>query len=147
METGREILETFAGAVVFGVLFTLIAHKLKISSIVVLLLGGILVGPQCLGFIEPDHLGEGLKTIISLAVGLILFEGGLTLDVKGYKLVSREIKGVLTKGVLVTCAASSVGIKFLFGFSWDVSLLAASLIIVTGPTVIGPPFEAYTSQE
>ena len=138
METGREILGTFAGAVVFGVLFTLIAHKLKISSIVVLLLGGIIVGPQCLGLINPDYLGEGLKTTISLAVGLILFEGGLTLDIKGYRLVSREIKGVLTKGVLVTCVASSIAIKILFGFDWSVSLLAASLIIVTGPTVIGP---------
>ena len=87
METGHEILGTFAGAVVFGVLFTLIAHKLKISSIVVLLLGGIIVGPQCFGFINPDYLGEGLKTTISLAVGLILFEGGLTLDIEGYRLV------------------------------------------------------------
>ena len=138
METGREILGTFAGAVVFGVLFTLIAHKLRISSIVVLLLGGVLVGPQGLGWIHPEYLGQGLKTVISLAVGIILFEGGLTLDVKGYKLVSREIKGVLTKGVLVTWIATSVAIKFLFSFKWDFSLLAGSLIIVTGPTVIGP---------
>ena len=138
MDTSREILGTFAGAVVFGILFNLIAYKLRISSIVVLLFGGILVGPQCFGWIDPEYLGQGLKTIIALAVGLILFEGGLTLDIKGYKLVSREIKGVLTKGVLVTWGVTSIVIKILFSFKWDFSLLAGSLIIVTGPTVIGP---------
>ena len=138
MEAGRELLGTFAGAVFFGVIFNLIAHKLKISSIVVLLIGGVLVGPHGLGWIHPDTLGEGLKTIISLAVGIILFEGGLTLDIKGYRLVSKEIRNILTKGVLVTWITTSLAIKFLFSFPLDFSLLAGSLIIVTGPTVIGP---------
>ena len=33
--------------------------------------------------------------------------GGLTLDVKGYRQTSKEIKGVLTRGVLITWAASA----------------------------------------
>ncbi|MBU3915021.1 cation:proton antiporter [bacterium] len=129
---------TFVSASVLGVTLFLISNQLKISAIVLLLVGGILAGPEFLGLVQPQTLGQGLKAIIALAVGLILFEGGLTLDVKEYKHVSKEIWGVLTKGVLVTWLVSAVVIKLIFGFTWTFCLLAASLIIVTGPTVIGP---------
>ncbi len=135
------VLSTFVGALVCGVVFTIFARKLKISSIAILLLGGILVGPEFLNIIQPDVLGEtGLKTIVSIAVGLILFEGGLTLDVKGYRQVSKSIRGVLTKGVVLTWLLSCLIVKILFWteFSWGFCLLSGSLIIVTGPTVIAP---------
>lgn len=132
------MLATFAGALFLGVLFVLVAHALRVSAIVVLLLGGIAVGPYGLGIIHPDTLGEGLKTIIGLSVGLILFEGGMTLDPKGYRQASREILGMLTIGVLITWAGSALAIRLVFGYDWTLSLLAGSLIIVTGPTVIAP---------
>lgn len=134
----HQLLITFVSASVLGVTLFLLSNQLKISAIVLLLIGGILAGPEFLGLVQPQALGQGLNAIIALAVGLILFEGGLTLDVKEYKRVSKEIWGVLTRGVLVTWLGSAVAIKLIFGFSWTFSLLAASLIIVTGPTVIGP---------
>ena len=134
----HQILITFVTASALGVFLMLTAHRFKISAIVLLLLGGILVGPEFLGLVQPDVLGMGLNAIISLSVGLILFEGGLTLDVNGYKQVSREIWGVLTKGVIVTWGISTIALRWLFDFDWVFCLLAASLIIVTGPTVVGP---------
>jgi NhaP-type Na+/H+ or K+/H+ antiporter/mannitol/fructose-specific phosphotransferase system IIA component (Ntr-type) len=134
----HQMVGTFAGALAFGVLFVIIAHRIGVSAIVVLLIGGIAVGPEGLGLVNPAHLGDGLATIISLAVGLILFEGGLTLDPKGYREASSAIKGVLTKGVLLTWLGSTVAVQYIFGFPIEFSLLAASLIIVTGPTVIAP---------
>ncbi len=119
-------------------MFVLLAHAMRVSAIVVLLLGGVLVGPYGLNLIAPDVLGEGLKTIIGLSVGLILFEGGLTLDPKGYRQASREIVGMLTVGVLITWAGSALTVHYVFGHSWPLSFLSGSLIIVTGPTVIAP---------
>ncbi len=136
--TSHDILITFVSASVLGVILMLIAKRLKISAIVALLIGGILAGPEFMGIVRPADLGDGLNTIISLAVGLILFEGGLTLDIKGYTQVSSEIWGVLTRGVIVTWGLSTISIKLIFGFDWSLCLLAGSLIIVTGPTVIGP---------
>ena len=134
----HHLLTTFAAACGLGVFFLILAQRLKVSAIVILLIGGIVAGPQVLNLVHPDHLGSGLNAIISLAVGLILFEGGLTLDVKGYREVSREIWGVLTKGILVTWIFSALAIKLVFDFDWPFCFFAASLIIVTGPTVIGP---------
>ncbi len=135
---GQEILTTFTIAAAVGVGLTTLAAHFRTSAIVVLLLGGVLVGPQVLGWVKPDVLGDGLGTIISLAVGIILFEGGLTLDLKGYRSVGREILSILTVGVLVTWLGTTALLKLIFDFDWPFCFLAASLVIVTGPTVIGP---------
>ncbi|MCP4155445.1 MAG: hypothetical protein GY757_47415, partial [bacterium] len=55
-----------------------------------------------------------------------------------YKKISAEVSRILTWGVVITWGLSTLVIKFFFGFTWQFCLLAASLIIVTGPTVIGP---------
>ncbi|MDJ0837586.1 MAG: cation:proton antiporter [Acidobacteriota bacterium] len=134
----HHLLTTFALAASLGVFLLILSARIKVSAIVVLLIGGILAGPEFLGLVQPETLGQGMNTIISIAVGLILFEGGLTLDIKGYRQVSAEIWGVLTAGVLVTWLTTAVILKLVFPFDWAFCLLSASLIIVTGPTVIGP---------
>lgn len=134
----HEILTTFVAASVLGVVLLILSGRLKVSAIVLLLIGGILAGPEVIGIVEPESLGSGLNTIISLAVGIILFEGGLTLDVKGLRRVSSEIRGVLTIGVVTTWVTTAVAIKLIFDFEPVFCALAGSLIIVTGPTVIGP---------
>jgi len=134
----HHLLNTFVIAGFSGIFLVVLAQKMRVSSIVVLLAGGYILGPEMLGWVHPRSLGEGLSTIVSLAVGLILFEGGLTLDAKGYRQSAGEISGLLTKGVLTTWLVSAVAIYWAFDFSVSFSLLAASLIIVTGPTVIGP---------
>ena len=88
MSESHQMIVTFAGSIFFGILCIVVSKKIKISSIVLLLVCGILLGPSSigLGIINPESLGDGLSIIIKLAVGLILFEGGLTLDPKGYRL-------------------------------------------------------------
>ena len=134
----HQIITTFGGALFFGIILIIISHKIKIPSIILLLIGGITIGPYGFGLIDPNSLGEGLKAIIQLAVALILFEGGLTLKVNEYRTLSSEIRNSLTIGVLVTWAGAALTIHYLFNFPAAFSILSASLIIVTGPTVIGP---------
>lgn len=136
----EQILITFSGAIFFGILLIMISRKLEMSPLVSLLIGGILLGPGpfCLHIINPEALGAGLPVIIRLAVGIVLFEGGLSLDPGGYRALSMEIRRVLTWGILITWLLAAVSVHYLFGFSWGFSLLSGSLIIVTGPTVIGP---------
>lgn len=134
----NQVLATFTIASALGVCLLTLSRYLRVSPIVVLLFGGVLAGPSVLGIVDPTSLGDGLGTIISLSVAIILFEGGLTLEMKGYRSASKEIIRILTVGVLVTWLGASVLLRMLFGFEWAFCLLAASLIIVTGPTVIGP---------
>ncbi len=133
-----EALWTFSAAAALGVCLFTLAHNLRVSAIIVLLVGGVVAGPEGLSLVDPKALGEGLGPIISLAVALILFEGGLTLDLKGYRTASKEILRILSIGVLVTWIGTAVLLRLIFRFEWDFCLLAASLVIITGPTVIGP---------
>jgi NhaP-type Na+/H+ or K+/H+ antiporter len=60
------------------------------------------------------------------------------LDPRGYRQLSYEIRNVLTWGVLLTWLGVTLVVRFIFGLEWAFALLAASLVIVTGPTVVGP---------
>ena len=71
---------TFALALGAAVLAQLGARHLRVPSIVVLLATGVALGPDGLGVVLPRELGDGLFALVSLAVAIILFEGGLNLD-------------------------------------------------------------------
>ncbi len=125
-------------AVGAGCLLTVLARRLHLPTIVLLLCGGFALGPEWLQVLQPNALGDFLPVIVSLAVGLILFEGALTLDLKEFKQTSTVIKRLLTIGVLITWLGSALTAYMVFDTSPAFSLLMGSLIIVTGPTVIVP---------
>ena len=75
---------------------------------------------------------------VSLAISIILFEGGLTLKRSEIKNVGPAITKLITIGSAVTFFGAGVLAHYIFELSWDLSFLFAGLIIVTGPTVITP---------
>ncbi|MEO0453511.1 MAG: cation:proton antiporter [Verrucomicrobiota bacterium] len=129
---------TLCLAVGSGFLLTTISRKLELPTIVLLLIGGFVLGPECIGLIEPDSLGDFFTVIVSLAIGVILYEGGLTLNLREFNNSSTMIQRLLTIGVILTWLGSSTLIWVIFDLNISYSLLAGSLVIVTGPTVIVP---------
>ena len=132
------VLQTVAIALSVGVLLIAVAKRLGAPSILLLLAGGVALGPMGLAVVQPHSLGDGLRVIVSLLVGVILFEGGLTLDLAGYRRGSRVIKLLLTVGAAVTWLGTAAALWALTGFGFAHCVVIASLVIVTGPTVIGP---------
>lgn len=135
---GQGALWALCFAVGAGCLLTVLSRRLHLPTIVLLLLGGFILGPEGLNVLRSSALGEFLPMIVSLAVGLILFEGALTLDLKDFKQTSTVIKRLLTVGVLITWLGAALTAYLVFDTSPDFALLMGSLIIVTGPTVIVP---------
>jgi NhaP-type Na+/H+ or K+/H+ antiporter len=124
--------------VVLGVAAQWIGWRIKIPSILFLLGAGVLAGPL-LGWVHPNELfGELLSPIVSVCVALILFEGGLTLRFRELAAVRTIFWRLVTIGALVTWFVSALGARFCLGMSWPVSLLLGAILVVTGPTVIGP---------
>lgn len=121
-----------------GVILMVTAQRLMLPSIVLLLLGGILLGPEVLGLVQPAGLGHGLETVAALTISVILFEGGLTLDFEGYRKSSVVIRRMLTIGPLVTWFGTSATVYFLYDVYPIMALMVASMVIVTGPTVVLP---------
>jgi len=133
-----EPLVQLALIVVFGLGAQLLAYHLRLPSILLLLLAGFLLGPV-LGLIHPDELlGEALFPLVSLSVGIILFEGGLTLKLKELPAGGPVIFRLISIGALATWAIASVGARLILGFDWSLAVLIGAILIVTGPTVVGP---------
>ncbi len=127
-----------AVALVAGILCQIVARHLRIPGIVLLLAVGVVLGPDFLGVVQPDILAHGLDDLIGFAVAVILFEGGLNLNLKRLRREARVIQRLLTIGVAVTFAGAATAAHLVLGWAWAPSLLFGSLVIVTGPTVITP---------
>lgn len=142
-----------AGIIILGILAQWFAWKFKIPAILPLILIGLLVGPIAAEFLSEDggkwiepvwtgekglFPGESLYYFVSLAISIILFEGGLTLKRSEIKNVGPVITKLITLGSAITFFGAGLIAHFTFNLSWELSFLFSGLIIVTGPTVITP---------
>lgn len=134
----HALLESLATAVAAGIFLTVLSRRLGLPAIILLLAGGVVLGPEGIGLVKPASLEGFLPVVVALAVGLVLFEGGLTLDLRGYRKGSIVIRRLLTGGVVITWLGSSFFVWWLLDVEIPMALLAGSLVIVTGPTVIAP---------
>ncbi len=138
MEASFEITLQMVIAVVAGISAQVIAAYLRVPSIVFLLLFGILLGSDGFGLLHPHLLGTGLEVIVALGTAIILFEGGLNLELRELNKVSTSLQLLVTLGTLITLLGGSMAAHWLGEFPWPIAFLFASLVVVTGPTVISP---------
>ena len=129
---------TFAIALGIGVACQLVARHSRVPSIVLLLAAGVVLGPDLIGWVVPEALGDGLLSIVSIAVAIILFEGGLNLDMRRLRREAKPIRRLVTLGAMVTMAGAAAAAHAILGWPLELAVLFGSLVIVTGPTVVRP---------
>jgi NhaP-type Na+/H+ or K+/H+ antiporter len=134
----QDLLLGLAGIIALGIAAQWLAWRLRIPSILLLLTFGILVGPVA-NLLHPDDLfGPLLPPLVSLAVAVILFEGGLSLKVRELRAIGGDLLRLTTIGALVTWLVSVTAAHFLLNFDWPLAAMIGAILVVTGPTVIGP---------
>jgi NhaP-type Na+/H+ or K+/H+ antiporter len=134
----HNILIHLASILVLGVSAQWLAWRLRLPALVVLLAFGLAAGPVT-GFLAPDQLlGPLLHPLVSLAVAIILYEGGLSLRLRELHDVRPVVIKLITAGVLITWLGSAAAAWLLLGMDWAFALLLGAILVVTGPTVIGP---------
>ncbi len=138
MENSFELTILFTLALVAGIGAQVLANFVGVPSIVFLLLFGLLLGPDGLSLVHPQVMGSGLEALVSLAVALILFEGGLNLRLQRLNQVSESLRNLVLFGSLLTLVGGAVAAHYLGEFPWRLAFLFGSLVVVTGPTVINP---------
>lgn len=138
MDATFEITLLVVLTVIAGIGAQVLADYFKVPGIVFLLLLGIGLGSDGLDLLHPSLLGDGLEVIVSLSVALILFEGGLTLELRDLGRVSGSLRNLVTVGTLVTLLGGGMAAHWLAEFPWPIAFLYAALVVVTGPTVITP---------
>jgi NhaP-type Na+/H+ or K+/H+ antiporter/Trk K+ transport system NAD-binding subunit len=138
MEGSFELTLQMIVAVLAGICAQVIAEYLKVPSIVFLLMFGMILGPDGAGLLHPHQLGVGLEVIVALSVAVILFEGGLNLELRDLGKVSGSLRNLVTLGTLITLLGGGMAAHWLGEFPWSIAFLYASLVVVTGPTVVSP---------
>jgi NhaP-type Na+/H+ or K+/H+ antiporter len=138
MDTSLAITLEIVITVLAGISAQVVAEWLRVPGIVLLLLSGTLLGKDGLDLLHPSRLGNGLEVLVSLLVAVILFEGGFNLTLRDLGKVSGSLRNLITVGPLITLAGGAIAAHGLSEFPWAIAFLYAALVVVTGPTVVGP---------
>ena len=136
---------------ILGILAQWMAWRANIPAIVPLIIFGLLAGPiseyylgeKWLNPVYNGHnngifLADSLFAFVSIAIGIILFEGGLTLKKSEWHRVGSSVTKLITLGAAITFVGAGTAAYFITGLSFEIAFLFAALVIVTGPTVIAP---------
>ena len=126
-----------AAIVVLGVGAQWIATRLKIPAILLLLAAGLAAGG--FGWLEPDELlGDLLFPVVSMGVGLLLFEGGLGLHRSELGSWRGVLVRLLSVGVVITFVVATIAAATIGGLPLGPAAVFGAIMTVTGPTVIIP---------
>ena len=120
-----------------GVLSQLVAARLRVPSVLFLLLAGVAVGPV-FGLVGRDTFGPALSGIVGLSVAVIVFEGAFQLKLGKLREAPRESLRLVTVGAAVSLVGTAVLVRTLLAQPWDVAFLCGALLVATGPTVVTP---------
>jgi NhaP-type Na+/H+ or K+/H+ antiporter len=132
------LLTSLVAVMIIGILAHMLGRILKIPSIFFLLIAGILLGPEVTGLIDPSRLGSGIELLVGFAVAIIVFDGGLDIDIRQLRKIQHSILSLVTIGVLMTAILAAGAAYLLLNIPLDIALLFGAFISATGPTVITP---------
>lgn len=134
----HDAFQTISLSIALGVFSYIISRAYKIPAIVFYLICGFVFGPAGLNLIRTEAaIGGGIAPMVEIAVAIILFEGGLSLSIQGFRMEKKAIRRLLFITIPITGGAAAFLCHYLTGIPWLFAAFFGALIVVTGPTVIG----------
>ena len=143
-----NLVLAFATIGVLGVGAQWLAWRFNLPAIVLMAIAGVLAGPVLGLFSHPDApagappieylFGDFYRPIIGIAVAVILFEGGLTLNFSEIRGLMKGVRRLVFPGAPIAWFLGAVAAYLIGGLSWQTALLFGGIMVVTGPTVIIP---------
>jgi len=117
----------------------ILARRLRIPALILLLPFGFIAGALTI-VVHPDKLlGPAFQPAVFLAVAVILYDAGLGLDLR--KLTGharRSVLRLIAVGVPVTWGLAALAAAPVLGMSRAAALMLGAILVVSGPTVVGP---------
>ncbi len=115
-----------------------LAWRLRMPAIVLMLAAGLIVGPG-LGLFDPARdIGPLMAPMVSIAVAVILFEGGLSLNLQSLRGAAEGVRRLVILGAPLGWLGSTLALHYAAGLDWATAAVFGGIMIVTGPTVIAP---------
>jgi DNA-binding CsgD family transcriptional regulator len=121
----------------------ILASRLHIPALIILLPAGFLAGAVIIDVNSQQLLGPSFQLLVSLSVAVILYDAGLDLDLRKLRGHPRRIvTRLIVVGVPITWVIAATCAAFLVGLSSRAALLTGAILVVSGPTVVGPLLNA-----
>ncbi len=125
-------------ALLVGVFFVALFKKFHLPFVASLLLGGVIIGPNGLGYFEPN---EAMSFFSELGLVFLMFMVGFEVKFSNVKEVKKEL------GSLMLFRSIPFFVGFLIGMAFGYDLVVSSLIgivfISTSVAVVVPSIEKY----
>ena len=121
--------------VLAGILSSLIAFRFGAPLLLVFLLVGMLAGEGGPGGIKFDDVAT-TYTVGSIALALILFDGGLRTRMATFRNVLAPSAVLATVGVLITTLLTAPVAKLVLGIGWIQALLLGAVVASTDAAAV-----------
>ncbi len=138
MGSAQDLIVTAAAVLAATVIVQVLAGRTKAPSILLYLGAGVLLGPIGFGLIAADKLGPTLEAAIKVSVAIIVFEGAFSLEWTYLRIVSKVVRNLVSLGAAITVGVGTLAAHSVGGLDWKLAALFGALVLVTGPTAIGP---------
>ena len=94
------------------------AWRLRVPAIVLLLACGLLVGPA-LHILQPSAaLGPALRPVVGLAVAIVVFEGGLALDLRELRAAGEGVLRLTVVALPLNWGLATMAAYYLGRMDW-----------------------------
>jgi cell volume regulation protein A len=121
--------------VLAGIMSSLVAMRFGAPLLLVFLIVGVLAGEDGLGGVKFDDV-RSTYVVGSIALALILFDGGLRTRFATFRSVLAPAAMLATAGVLLSAALTAPAAKFLLSLSWTEALLVGAVVASTDAAAV-----------
>jgi potassium/hydrogen antiporter len=118
-----------------GIAGALLADRVRVPALLLFLALGMLAGSEGIGGIDFSN-ADTARTLGTIALVLILFEGGLTSGWSEIRPVLGTAASLATLGTLATALLAGAAAKWIFDLSWLEGLIVGSAIAATDSAAI-----------
>jgi len=137
--TSNQVLAGVGLILVLAVGSQVLASRLRIPALILLLPAGFVAGAVTTDVNPQRLLGPAFQPLVSLSVAVILYDAGLGLDLRHLRGHTRRIvTRLIVAGVPITWAFAAVFTGLLIGMSQRAAVMTGVILVVSGPTVVGP---------
>ena len=137
--TTNQLLIGLSLTVVLAVGSQVLASRLRIPALIVLLPVGFTAGALTSDVNPSKLLGPAFQPMVSLAVAVILYDAGLGLDLRKLRGHTRRVVWrLIAFGVPLTLAFATCMALLVLGLPEQAALMTGAILVVSGPTVVGP---------
>jgi cell volume regulation protein A len=130
-----ELILVAGALLAAGIVGALLADRIRIPGLLLFLGLGMLAGSQGVGGIEFDD-AELARTLGTIALVLILFEGGLTAGWSEIRPVLGTAASMATLGTLITACTAGVAAHWIFDFGVLEGMIVGAAIAATDSAAI-----------